>query len=371
MGRPRTDTVDYFPHYVMPSNTLEIIESQFKNDGYTFFYKLLTKLAYEDGYFYDARSVKAMKLLAAKCSVTIELATEILDALADMKKIDPYLWKHGIIWYSGFVQSLKEVYRSRKRELPTIENVYEKAGVSPGKTLVSPGETLVLPRETNPYYDKKYGGVSPGETERNPSFTERNTTSDVVSLGETLVSPRETPTSKVKESIVEESKVKEQQQLLHDNFENEKTDNEELIDEIFNIRQIKATLKGDPIENVSVYKKRIRDGIDNGETKVADLREELEIWDLKKAKQIKQKKIVIEIEKKAGEQQRKEDIVKKYLEGLADSELIGLRQQAKSELSEDWRQKNPDKATPKFSNLEISCRIKKIVTKDVLEDIVV
>lgn len=129
MGRPRSDSVEYFPMYTAPSKTLQILEDKYGNDGFAFFYKLLRVLSGEQGHFYDARNPVDFEFLSRKCGVSTVLSEKILDDLSLWGKISENLWKKKIIWYQGFVDTLKEVYRTRKRDMPTIDEVYEKTGL--------------------------------------------------------------------------------------------------------------------------------------------------------------------------------------------------------------------------------------------------
>ena len=55
-GRPEKHTVDYFPHYTKDGKTLFILESQYKNDGYAFWFKLLTILSGTNNHIFDTRN---------------------------------------------------------------------------------------------------------------------------------------------------------------------------------------------------------------------------------------------------------------------------------------------------------------------------
>lgn len=54
MGRSNRQTADYFPHYVgEKSRTKFILEKNWGNDGYAFWFKLLELLCAADGQYYD------------------------------------------------------------------------------------------------------------------------------------------------------------------------------------------------------------------------------------------------------------------------------------------------------------------------------
>jgi hypothetical protein len=119
MPRSKTDTVEYFPHIAKPGKTLYILEGQFGNDGYAFWFKLLEILSSSEGHFYDASTEVGWNYLVAYTKVTPQSATEILLLLANLENIDLDLWKnHRILWCQALINNLTEVYRKRKRELP-------------------------------------------------------------------------------------------------------------------------------------------------------------------------------------------------------------------------------------------------------------
>ena len=118
MPRAKSDTVEYFPHFVDDSRTIFILESEYGNDGYVFWFKLLELLACSDGHYYDMNRPGALRYLYAKTRVDADRAVKILDTLADMQKIDPELYGAKIIWCQKFVDNLGPLYQRRQRPLP-------------------------------------------------------------------------------------------------------------------------------------------------------------------------------------------------------------------------------------------------------------
>ena len=111
MGRPRKQTVDYFPHFVgADSKTKFILENKWGNDGYAFWFKLLELLGRSDGHCYDC-SVSANKMyLVSLARVSEETADDILETLAELGKIDKELWDtHKLIWCQRLVDNLQQV----------------------------------------------------------------------------------------------------------------------------------------------------------------------------------------------------------------------------------------------------------------------
>lgn len=120
MGRPRKQTVDYFPHFVSTdSRTKFILEQNWGNDGYAFWFKLLELLGRSEGHFYDCSQPADKMYLVALTKVTEEQADAILDMLAMRGNIDPELWREGkIIWCQSLVDNLQDVYSKRTVSAP-------------------------------------------------------------------------------------------------------------------------------------------------------------------------------------------------------------------------------------------------------------
>ena len=71
MGRPRKQTVDYFPHFVSTdSRTKFILEQSWGNDGYAFWFKLLELLGRSEGHYYDCSQPADKMYLVALTKVT-------------------------------------------------------------------------------------------------------------------------------------------------------------------------------------------------------------------------------------------------------------------------------------------------------------
>lgn len=120
MGRPRKQTVDYFPHYVSTdSKTKFILEQNWGNDGYAFWFKLLELLGRSDGHYFDCSTAADSKYLAALTRLSENTAKEILDTLADLGNIDKELWEiKKVIWCQNFVDNLQDVYSKRTAIIP-------------------------------------------------------------------------------------------------------------------------------------------------------------------------------------------------------------------------------------------------------------
>ena len=119
MGRARKQTAEYFPHFVASGRTMFVLETNWGNDGYAFWYKLLELLCSSDGHMYDCSEAANRMYLTAKTRVPEEKAKEILDTLAEMGKLDPELWKEKqIIWCQHLVDNLTALYAKRTTPIP-------------------------------------------------------------------------------------------------------------------------------------------------------------------------------------------------------------------------------------------------------------
>ena len=169
MARPKKQTVDYFPHIANSGKTIFILENQFGNDGYAFWFKTLELLATTDGHVIDTGNPSEWEFLIAKTRVSEDKAREILNLLGKLEAIDNELLQVGILWCQNLVDNVSDVYKKRKVNLP------------------------VRP-DPNSFGQQKHeqSGVS---DDGNPSTT--------------IVSDNINPQSKVKETKVKETKVKE------------------------------------------------------------------------------------------------------------------------------------------------------------------
>lgn len=121
MGRPRKQTVDYFPHFVSTdSRTKFILEQSWGNDGYAFWFKLLELLGRSEGHYYDCSATANEKYLVALMKLDKDTISEILEVLADLGNIDKELWEERrIIWCQSLVDNLQDVYSKRTVSAPT------------------------------------------------------------------------------------------------------------------------------------------------------------------------------------------------------------------------------------------------------------
>ena len=131
MGRPKKQTVDYFPHFVTGSRrTISILESRWGNNGYAFWFKLLELLCITDGHSFNLSTVANQEYLYSYTKTAQETAERIIGMLVDLENIDRELWEeHKIIWCQSLVDNLKDVYDKRTTPIPkkpfSVENIPE------------------------------------------------------------------------------------------------------------------------------------------------------------------------------------------------------------------------------------------------------
>ena len=120
MGRPRKQTVDYFPHCVSTdSRTRFSLEQSWGNDGYAFWFKLLELLCRSEGHYYDLSEAANGKYLEALMKVDGETSMAILNTLADLGNIDRDLWEERkVVWCQSLVDNLQDVYSKRTVSAP-------------------------------------------------------------------------------------------------------------------------------------------------------------------------------------------------------------------------------------------------------------
>lgn len=126
MPRPKSQTVDYFPHDCNHRKTMFIIEETWGNDGYAFWFKLLEMIGATEGHFIDCRNPATWRFLQAKTHLSEDTCRSMLDMLAELESIDPELWKQNIIWSQHFVDRISNVYANRRVETPTKPDNYRQ-----------------------------------------------------------------------------------------------------------------------------------------------------------------------------------------------------------------------------------------------------
>ena len=144
MPRPLKHTVDCFPHFVNAGKTLLILQNEFGNDGYAFWFKLISLLCKTNGQVYDYNNPASWRLLLAETSVSEDIANKVLQLLADIEAIDPELYLKKISWVLHLVDNLSDIFtRRRNGSIPEKPLIVNKNPVNVNKK-----------PQTRPYYTK-------------------------------------------------------------------------------------------------------------------------------------------------------------------------------------------------------------------------
>ena len=113
MSRPKKAIVEYFPHYTANGKTIYILESEYGNNGYAFWFKVLELLGSTENHFIDCRDKPTWRFILAKSLLDEGMCKKILDTLAEVDAIDSELWRGGIIRSQNFIDNLSAVYQRR------------------------------------------------------------------------------------------------------------------------------------------------------------------------------------------------------------------------------------------------------------------
>ena len=188
MGRPRKQTVDYFPHFVSTdSRTKFILEQSWGNDGYAFWFKLLELLGRSEGHYYDCSATANEKYLVALMKLDKDTISEILEVLADLGNIDKELWEERkVIWCQSLVDNLQDVYSKRTVSAPKrpfTEPTEEESPAPPATAEEKPPEDKPKKRGRPPGTGTKTGfGINCLSRKRLSYFFEASTACMIFSV---------------------------------------------------------------------------------------------------------------------------------------------------------------------------------------------
>jgi hypothetical protein len=118
MARPKKQVVDYFPHSCTSGKTIYILEQEYGNDGYAFWFKLLELLGTTPGHCVDYTDIGIKRFISAKARVSAEKIELMLQLLAELNAIDLNLWQKGQIWSQNFVNNIYIDGGLRRSEIP-------------------------------------------------------------------------------------------------------------------------------------------------------------------------------------------------------------------------------------------------------------
>ncbi|PPK99013.1 DUF4373 domain-containing protein [Parapedobacter indicus] len=122
-GRPKKNTVDYFPHYIGDGKKIQFIEAKYGNDGYATWYKILESLARTSDHYLNLNEEIDTMFLASKCRVDVDSLEAIITDLSKLGAINKTLWEHRIIWSEVFMESIKDAYRKRTSNSLTLSDI--------------------------------------------------------------------------------------------------------------------------------------------------------------------------------------------------------------------------------------------------------
>jgi hypothetical protein len=128
MARKSKNTVDYFPHDCTHGRKMYIVESQFGNDGYAVWFKLLEQLGLAEDHYLDLRDYSQMMFLSSYCKVDEDTFKSILDLLCKIGAINKFLWEKDIIFSDKFIDSVQEAYKRRNNECITFIDLCKHLG---------------------------------------------------------------------------------------------------------------------------------------------------------------------------------------------------------------------------------------------------
>ena len=143
MPRPEKNTVEYIPLDCQFSDSITALENIYGNDGFVVWVKLLQKLGRTENYIIDVRNHTKWTLFYSLFHINEEKILKILDFLAQMECINPFLWNKQIIYSENLVKRISKVYKKRKYELKNINTILEEMGVMDTENLISGTGNLI------------------------------------------------------------------------------------------------------------------------------------------------------------------------------------------------------------------------------------
>ena len=143
MSRPEKNTVEYIPLDCQFSDSITALENIYGNDGFVVWVKLLQKLGRTENYIIDVRNNIKWSLFYSLFRLNEEKVIDILNFLANLECINPFLWNKRIIYSENLVKRISGVYRKRKYELKNINTILEEMGVMDVGNLIPDTENLI------------------------------------------------------------------------------------------------------------------------------------------------------------------------------------------------------------------------------------
>lgn len=118
-GRPKKNTIDYFPHFVSSNRKIFSIERRFGLKGYAGYYKLLELLGKSENHYYEFKGTENKDYALVETGCKEEDFLDLMKLLMALDLLDSELWEEKrIIWIPSFIETLQPVYDKRQNELP-------------------------------------------------------------------------------------------------------------------------------------------------------------------------------------------------------------------------------------------------------------
>jgi hypothetical protein len=134
MAIPERHDVDYFPFYVKRGNyvkrgkTLNILQSEYGNEGIGFFTNVMRFFATVPDHHYSIKKESDKRNFFAEIGITDkEKGIAMIKLMVETEKLDKELWeKYQVIVCPAFIESVKDAYKNRRNKIITIEEIREK-----------------------------------------------------------------------------------------------------------------------------------------------------------------------------------------------------------------------------------------------------
>ncbi|MDY7027966.1 MAG: DUF4373 domain-containing protein [Spirochaetota bacterium] len=147
MANKIKDTVEYFPFFVKHGRTLFVLQNKYGLAGIGFFTQIMRWLAQSPGHYYPYNDDFDKDRLNQYCGLTETDVRVMIGDMVKTGKLDSQLWEQrGVIYSADFVDELSELYRRRKKELPTRDKVIRDTASLcrqyDGNMSETPGQTI-------------------------------------------------------------------------------------------------------------------------------------------------------------------------------------------------------------------------------------
>jgi len=140
MGRPQRHDVDYFPFYVKDGKTLFVLESKYGCTGTGFFTNVMKFLSRTPDHHFCISDPGDRMWFFSKTYCDEESGLDMLNLMAQTKKIDPGLWHHKqVIVSQDHLDSITDAYKRRNNDIITIHEVKRLYRLNESRNLYTNG----------------------------------------------------------------------------------------------------------------------------------------------------------------------------------------------------------------------------------------